>query len=487
MIPKNIFQTHECNYEDLPEIFKQTSMSWKNLNPGWEYIYHNKEERAEFILAHYPHLYEYFLKCSGIIQADIWRYCIVHDYGGVYADMDSVCIKPLDYMLKTYNDEDLLAMDKNSVGPREKEKGYVNNSNFAAINNSKVLKNVIRDLYKKILFKKETEKDGLPITWYSFADHASELNGMVFDAAEHDNKFKTKFDDFNIDLYGTKIKYSEFLKIGNSVGLYRDDLTETLHHNVDLSKFLFKIAGIAEFEKTKKLIGLVKVIPKNIFQTHEYEYEELPDFMKAITETWIKMNPGWNYVYMGAKERRAYVKSFYPELIKKYDRLQKMYQADMWRYIIVYNNGGCYADMDSICVMSLDEMLNQKYTNQEMVCTVPTLNKGEAKHRAQWFAEGGNPKNDEFKGPHESLYVNNSNFMSVKNSNILKMTINKMIIDSDDPILSTKDSLHSLFSVYILINRLKILFEMDSVCMHGQGLKEKESSLKIINEHVVFP
>lgn len=208
------------------------------------------------------------------------------------------------------------------------------------------------------------------------------------------------------------------------------------------------------------------VIPKNIFQTHEYEYEELPDFMKAITETWIKMNPNWNYVYMGAKERRAYVESFYPELIKKYDRLQKMYQADMWRYIIVYNNGGCYADMDSICVMPLDKMLDQKYTNQEMICTVPSLSKGD---------------------PPNFLYVNNSNFISVKNSNILKATINELIIDCDDSNLFILDSLQASFSESIMINKTKVLFEMDNVCVHSKGLKTKENTLRMINSFVVFP
>jgi mannosyltransferase OCH1-like enzyme len=480
VIPKNIFQTHECNYEDLPENFKQTSMSWKNLNPGWEYIYHNKEQRTKFILENYSHLYNYFSSVSGIIQADVWRYCIVLKYGGVYADMDSVCIKPLDYMLKDYKDEDLLA-DKNSLGPSEKEQGYVNNANFAAIKNSKILQNVIKNLYKKILFTKET-KDGLPITWYAFADHASKLNGMVFDAAEHDYKFKTKFDDFNIDLYGTKIKYSEFLKIGNSISSYRDDLTENLHPALELSKFLFKILAIAKF---KELNNSVKTIPKNIFQTHEYEYEELPDFMKDITENWIKMNPGWNYVYMGAKERRAYVESFYPKFMKKYDRLQKIYQADLWRYIIVYNNGGCYADMDSMCTMPLDKMLNEKYTNQEMVCTSPILNKGEVKRRTKWLAEGGNQQEYEFYTSHESLYVNNANFMSVKSSNILKMTIDKLIIDCDHPSLFVLDSLQALFSVYILVNKPKILFEMNSVCIHTEGLKT--SSLALTNQHLVYP
>jgi mannosyltransferase OCH1-like enzyme len=485
VIPKKIFQTHECNYEDLPENFKQTSMSWKNLNPGWEYIYHNNQERAQFIFDYYRHLYDFFVKSSRLVKADIWRYCIVYHYGGVYADMDSVCIKPLDYMLKTYNDEDLIPMDTNSVAPREKEKGYVNNSNFAAIKNSKILQKVIRDLYKKTLFKKETKENDLPITWYSFADHASKLNGMVFDAAEHDHKFKTKLHDFDIDLYGTKMKYSEFLKIGNSINSYRDDFTENLHHFDNLSKFLFKIVAIAKFKKEAKLPNPVKTIPKNIFQTHEYEYEELPDFMKAITENWIKMNPGWNYVYMGAKERRAYVESFYPEFMEKYDRLQKMYQADMWRYIIVYNNGGCYADMDSICTMPLDKMLNEKYTNQEMVCTSPILNKGETKRWTKWLISGRDPQHYEFYTSHESLYVNNSNFISVKNSNILKMTIDKLIMDCDDPNLFVLDSLQALFSVYILVNKPKILFEMNSVCLHTEGLKT--SSLDLIDKNLVYP
>jgi mannosyltransferase OCH1-like enzyme len=212
MITKKIFQTHEWDYCDLPENFKKTSMSWINLNPGWEYIYHNREERADFVLTYYPYLYESFLKYPGMLQSDVWRYCIVYKYGGVYADMDSVCRKPLDYMLEAYTDEDLLAMDKDSVASPEREKGYVNNSNFAAVKNSKVLKKVIEDLYGKMLSKEQSGRTGPPITWYCFADNASNLDGIVFDAAIHDDDFKRRFPDFHIDLYGKSIKYSEYLK-----------------------------------------------------------------------------------------------------------------------------------------------------------------------------------------------------------------------------------------------------------------------------------
>jgi len=216
------------------------------------------------------------------------------------------------------------------------------------------------------------------------------------------------------------------------------------------------------------------VIPKNIFQTHEWEYEDLPDFMKIITETWIKMNPGWNYVYMGAKERRAYVESFYPELIKMYDRLGKMFQADMWRYIIVYNNGGCYADMDSICIMSLDKMLNQKYIDQEMVCTKIDI-------------DDNKPRYDRYNNCIETKYVNNSNFMSIKNSNILKTVINKMIAYSNY-VDSEKHFRNYLpFSESIMINKAKVLFEMENVCIHSKGLKIKENTLRMINSFVVFP
>jgi len=208
------------------------------------------------------------------------------------------------------------------------------------------------------------------------------------------------------------------------------------------------------------------MIPKNIFQTHEREYDELPKFMKAITETWIKMNPTWNYVYMGAKERRAYIESFYPELIKRYDNLNAMYQADLWRYIILYNNGGCYADMDSICIWPLDSMLDEKYTDQEMVCTAIEQTK---------------------RKDYEGEYVNNANFMSIKNSNILKTTIDKIVTDNKNLKILSRHYLDVPFSASIVENKTNILFEMGLVSYHSRVLKTRSSA--VINQHIMshFP
>ena len=46
------------------------------------------------------------------------------------------------------------------------------------------------------------------------------------------------------------------------------------------------------------------MIPKTIFQTHEKKYEDLPDFIKTLSKTWINLNPNYQYVYMDSNERR---------------------------------------------------------------------------------------------------------------------------------------------------------------------------------------
>ena len=220
------------------------------------------------------------------------------------------------------------------------------------------------------------------------------------------------------------------------------------------------------------------MIPKKIFQTHEWEYEYLPDFMKAITQTWIKMNPTWEYVYVSGKDRRLYVNKHHPELMQMYDIIPRIFQSDIWRYIVLYNNGGAYADMDSICIKSLDEMLNEKYTDQEVVCSVPNKN---------------------------TDCINNANFMSTKMSNVLKECIDTLCLKSkniNDKIKKTVGpaALNTIYtrewqrsmSPYIFHNAVmnykeNALFEIDNVCLHGKNLKTEEDALNMINSFVVFP
>jgi inositol phosphorylceramide mannosyltransferase catalytic subunit len=87
-IPKIIWQTHESKYEDLPDLYKENSQTYKDL--GWDYRYCSALDRESFIAENFPeylHLYLYIK--PGIYRSDLWRYLVLSKYGGFYADMDS--------------------------------------------------------------------------------------------------------------------------------------------------------------------------------------------------------------------------------------------------------------------------------------------------------------------------------------------------------------------------------------------------------------
>ena len=143
------------------------------------------------------------------------------------------------------------------------------------------------------------------------------------------------------------------------------------------------------------------MIPKIIWQTHENKYEDLLPYQKNITNTWKNLNPGWEYRYVDAEERSLAVKEYSEILHKYYLVSDKLHQSDIWRLVAVYQNGGFYADMDSICVMSINESLEGKYNNEELVCS---------------------PIEFQHSG------INSSNFGSIKNSKIIKSIIDSLII-----------------------------------------------------------
>lgn len=95
MIPRIIHQTWKTN--DLPEKFRAFSESWKQFNPEWNYTLWSDRDLLEFVAAHYPAYLDLF--CSyrqGVQRSDAGRYMLLHHFGGVYADIDAECVRPLD-------------------------------------------------------------------------------------------------------------------------------------------------------------------------------------------------------------------------------------------------------------------------------------------------------------------------------------------------------------------------------------------------------
>lgn len=93
-IPKIIWQTMKTN--EVPVFMKSYADSWIELNPEYEYRFCDDDDIIDFIKTDFPEYLESYKSLKyGASKADLWRYLIIYKYGGVYADIDCMCINPL--------------------------------------------------------------------------------------------------------------------------------------------------------------------------------------------------------------------------------------------------------------------------------------------------------------------------------------------------------------------------------------------------------
>jgi inositol phosphorylceramide mannosyltransferase catalytic subunit len=98
-IPKIIHQTWKTRY--VPSDWRECTESWKLQHPGWEYRLWTDADCRNLVVTHYPHLLAVYDSYHYAIQrADAARYMLLHLHGGVYADLDLECIRPLDKLLR---------------------------------------------------------------------------------------------------------------------------------------------------------------------------------------------------------------------------------------------------------------------------------------------------------------------------------------------------------------------------------------------------
>ena len=93
-IPKIIWQT--INTNRVPVYMKSFADSWINLNPEYEYRFHDDDDIIKFIQTDFPQYIDAYKNLKyGASKADLWRYLIIYKYGGVYSDMDCRCLNSL--------------------------------------------------------------------------------------------------------------------------------------------------------------------------------------------------------------------------------------------------------------------------------------------------------------------------------------------------------------------------------------------------------
>ncbi len=267
-IASSIYQIGKYkDIKDLNPTYHSNVQAWKNLNPDWEYNYTNDIDAGQELKEFDADLYELYRLLdlgnkkhgfSGAFKTDVWRYVKIYKEGGIYADLDSAPLIPLEmmHMIKYKSEENLIIPPrsygtfKSSFSPIEcfpcdeflkiKNNKFntndycLNNSMFAGVKNSEVLNNLIKeilslfDIFKKLHKNINDMESHQPIS--SISDPSTFTNivnknikgvSQTFIYGEHQGStispmtgkiiknFKEDFVDYEI-FYGKRIKYSEF-------------------------------------------------------------------------------------------------------------------------------------------------------------------------------------------------------------------------------------------------------------------------------------
>jgi mannosyltransferase OCH1-like enzyme len=103
-ITKIIHQSWKTKY--IPHnIYPQSWIdSWKLFHPDWEWKLWTDGDNDHLVREHYPSFYEcYRSLLLPIKKADFVRHLYMHRFGGVYVDLDFVCLKNITCLLKEYD------------------------------------------------------------------------------------------------------------------------------------------------------------------------------------------------------------------------------------------------------------------------------------------------------------------------------------------------------------------------------------------------
>lgn len=88
----------------LPQLLEENIDRLRAMNPGWEYRFYDDNDIADFVRQYYPpEVWNYYQRIDsryGAARADLFRYLLMYKVGGVYLDIKSSTVRPLDELIQ---------------------------------------------------------------------------------------------------------------------------------------------------------------------------------------------------------------------------------------------------------------------------------------------------------------------------------------------------------------------------------------------------
>ena len=183
IIPLDIYQTWST--KDLPPKMSERVEILKRQNPRFRHHLYDDNDCREFIRTHFKPdvLWAYDSLIPGAYKADLWRYCILFIYGGIYLDIK---YKPLNgFRFINLTEKEHLVADINNVN--------IYNALMVCLPGNQILFKALRQIVENVKTKYYgngwLDPTG-PALLSKFVSMSEEIVDLKHELINDDNNFK---------------------------------------------------------------------------------------------------------------------------------------------------------------------------------------------------------------------------------------------------------------------------------------------------------
>jgi mannosyltransferase OCH1-like enzyme len=366
-IPKIIHQSYT---KTILTRLRNATYTWSLMNNNYKYMYWSDEDCDEYIYKTGDEKIKeaYFSLHARAYKSDIFRLCILYEYGGIWADISSECNYPLDNLIT--NDINLMIVKDN---PSQVTNGNIYQAFIAVEQKNEIIKFVLDLTVDRIINFKQYE-----ITYPWIHNETIAVTGPTIFAIALNNFLerpsKTIFNDKIISFGSNKILLLDHT-IENNVGYISHNtlkVIRTKYENYQKDRttphysHLFSQGYIVKKKIPLTNINNIKVDSNNLFQiwisNDKYGQNYVTEKMYQCYTTWKGHNPEINHIFLNNETIIEIIKNDtdFPNLLEAYTKVKVFaFKADLIRYYLLYKYGGAYVDIDSYCVNPLKGLINE--------------------------------------------------------------------------------------------------------------------------------
>ena len=353
-IPLIIWQTWKN--KTFPKNMAENIYKLKYNNPEFLHYVLDDYECECFLKEYYSPdvLYAFKNIIPGAYKADLWRYCILYAFGGIYLDIKFECLNNFKLINLTQDEHYVLDLENKNFHKSENECIF----NGIMINKPKnilliyAINQIIENVKNKYYGENWLEPTG-PNLLGKLYNKIFKINYKFHEENSEEIIKKSK-----IDIHFDKTPpvkfifiYKKFPIIGQYKN-YRKDL-------VDINY----VSYAKHWENKTVYLNQKIEIPKIIWQT--WSTKILPKFMQENVNKLIEENKDFEYHFFDDNDCYEFIKNNFDLEVSEVflNLIPGAYKADLWRYCVLYIHGGIYMDIKyrTINKFNLNSILDSEH------------------------------------------------------------------------------------------------------------------------------